>query len=113
MLSRERGVVHDPISDAGSWLYYIGYYKMTSPSEWYKDEFFVSTQASLIQPNAVNTAFASGLMYWARAINDEKLLKTMLDNSLCFGVYQMPTSSSEIAGKCSCSSNFVGGLTVI
>ena len=29
---------------------------------------------------------------------DETLLKKMLDNSLCFGVYELPTSSSEIAG---------------
>lgn len=73
---------------------------MTIPTEWYKDNYFISTKSSLIQPDAVNAAFDSKLLYWTRAIQDDKLLKTMLDSSLCFGVYQMPTSSSEIAGKC-------------
>ncbi len=70
---------------------------MTSPSEWYRENFLVSTNASLIQPAAVNAAFGSDLVYWAKTM-DEKLLKKMLDNSLCFGVYELPTSSAEIAG---------------
>lgn len=70
---------------------------MDSPSEWYIDNFLISTNASLIQPAAVNEAFGSDLIHWARTM-DEKLLKKMLDNSLCFGVYALPTSSAEIAG---------------
>lgn len=72
---------------------------MAAPSEWYKDNFFVSTKSSLIDPDAVNEAFHSEFMYWCRAFDDKKLLKTMLDSSLCFGIYQMPTTASEIAGK--------------
>lgn len=72
---------------------------MTAPSEWYKDNFLISTKPSLIQPAAVNAAFGTDEMYWTRAFEDVKLLKTMLDSSLCFGVYELPTSSSEIAGK--------------
>ncbi|PMD35618.1 acetyltransferase [Hyaloscypha variabilis F] len=69
-------------------------------TEWYKDNFLISTKSSLIQPAAVNAAMDSDLMYWTRAM-DEGELKRMLDNSLCFGVYELPESSSAIAGKSS------------
>jgi hypothetical protein len=72
---------------------------MTSLTEWYKDEFFISTKPSLIQPDAINAAFGSKSLYWTRTFEDEQLLKKMLESSLCFGVYQMPSSSSEIAGN--------------
>ncbi len=71
---------------------------MASPTEWYNGNFFVSTKPSLIQPDAVNAAFGSESMYWTKQFKDESLLKAMLDNSLCFGVYELPKSSSEIAG---------------
>jgi len=66
-------------------------------TEWYKDNFLISTNPSLIQPAAVNAALDSDLMYWSKAM-DEGELKTMLDNSLCFGVYLLPESSAAIAG---------------
>jgi hypothetical protein len=71
---------------------------MASPTEWYNGNFFISTKPSLIQPDAVNDAFGSEFMYWTKRFEDESLLKTMLDNSFCFGVYELPSSSSEIAG---------------
>ncbi|KUJ22983.1 uncharacterized protein LY89DRAFT_163492 [Mollisia scopiformis] len=67
-------------------------------SEWYRDNLLISTNPSLIQPAAVNAAFDSDMMHWVKAI-DETLLKKMLDNSLCFGVYELPSSSSDIAGR--------------
>jgi hypothetical protein len=67
-------------------------------TEWYKDNFLISTQKSLIQPASVNAAFGTDSIYWAKPI-DEHLLKKMLDNSLCFGVYELPTSTSNIAGQ--------------
>jgi len=70
---------------------------MSAPTEWYRDQYLISTSPSLIQPAAVNAAFESDMMYWARAM-DEALLKTMLEKSLCFGLYELPNSSSTIAG---------------
>ncbi|KAL5318634.1 hypothetical protein ACEPPN_013698 [Leptodophora sp. 'Broadleaf-Isolate-01'] len=68
------------------------------PTEWYKSNFLFSTNPSLIQPPAINAAFATDYVHWAKPM-DEALLKKMLDNSLCFGVYELPTSSAEIAGR--------------
>ncbi|CZR51917.1 related to GNAT family N-acetyltransferase [Phialocephala subalpina] len=71
---------------------------MAARTEWYRDNLLVSTNPSLIQPAAVNAAFGLDMMYWLKPI-DETLLKTMLDNSLCFGVYELPKSSADIAGR--------------
>jgi len=71
---------------------------MSSPREWYKDNFLFSTNPSLIQPSAVNAAFATDYVHWAKPM-EEALLKKMLDNSLCFGVYELPKTSAEIAGR--------------
>lgn len=58
----------------------------------------ISTSPELIQPEAVNAAFESDAIYWARGMEPE-YLKKMLSKSLCFGVYALPESSSELAGK--------------
>lgn len=71
---------------------------MAARTEWYRDNLLVSTNPSLIQPAAVNAAFELDMMYWVKPIEDETLLKKMLDNSLCFGVYELPNSSADIAG---------------
>jgi hypothetical protein len=70
---------------------------MAPPKEWYQDEFLISTSPSLIQPSAVNEAFASDLLYWTKAMPPEEL-KKMLSNSFCFGLYALPQTSSELAG---------------
>jgi len=73
---------------------------MEPSKDWYRDEFLISTSKKLLQPAAINAAFASDLLYWARAMPDD-LLKKMLSNSLCLGVYALPKSSSELAGSSS------------
>jgi hypothetical protein len=73
---------------------------MNAKTDWYRDNFLISTNPSLIQPTAVNAAFGSNLMYWTKAM-DEEALKKMLAGSLCFGVYALPESSSNIAGPSS------------
>ena len=70
---------------------------MASPTEWYRDNYLVSTSSKLVQPAAINEAFEGDSLYWARPM-EESLLKKMLDKSLCFGVYELPTSTSDIAG---------------
>ncbi|KAK0103472.1 hypothetical protein ONS95_005493 [Cadophora gregata] len=71
---------------------------MSTPPEWYKDNFLFSTNPVLIQPAAVNAAFATDYVHWAKPM-EEALLQKMLDNSLCFGVYELPKTSAEIAGR--------------
>lgn len=58
----------------------------------------ISTSPDLIQPEAVNAAFESDAVYWARGMESESL-KKMLGKSLCFGIYALPESSSELAGE--------------
>jgi ribosomal protein S18 acetylase RimI-like enzyme len=84
----------------------LDFSKMTTPtpSQWYKDQFLISTSQALLQHEVVNTAFDSDYMYWTKRISDEAM-KKMLAHSLCFGVYVLPESSSDIVGKLPGSSN--------
>jgi hypothetical protein len=69
----------------------------TEPKNWYRDGFLVSTEKSLIQVDAINEAMGSEIMWWAQKLPKEALQKA-LDNSLCLGLYELPQSTSEIAG---------------
>ncbi|KAI9820390.1 MAG: hypothetical protein M1827_006014 [Pycnora praestabilis] len=69
-------------------------------SQWYKDQYFISTSQALLQTDVITQAFNSDYMYWAKHMSEDSL-KTMLSRSLCFGVYTLPQSSSEIAGRAS------------
>lgn len=60
----------------------------------------ISTAPQLIQVAAVNEAFATDEVYWAKKM-DPHVLKKMLSKSLCFGLYQLPESSAQLAGKVS------------
>ncbi|KAF9870911.1 putative GNAT family N-acetyltransferase [Colletotrichum karsti] len=66
--------------------------------QWYKDDYLISTDRSLLQLNAINDAFDTELLWWAKRVPDD-VLRRMIDNSLCFGVYKLPKSTAEIAGK--------------
>ncbi|KAL0942027.1 putative GNAT family N-acetyltransferase [Colletotrichum truncatum] len=66
--------------------------------QWYKDDYLISTDRSLLQLDAINNAFDSELLWWARRV-PEHVLQRMIDNSLCLGVYKLPQSTVEIAGS--------------
>jgi hypothetical protein len=70
---------------------------MASSKEWRNGNFLISTSQNLLQLGVIDSAFASGIMYWARAMSQTSL-KKMLSNSLCFGIYYSPETSSELAG---------------
>ncbi|ETN43232.1 uncharacterized protein HMPREF1541_02391 [Cyphellophora europaea CBS 101466] len=59
---------------------------------WTRDGFLISTDTSLIPLAAVNAAFASDALYWAKAL-PEPALRAALDASLCFGLYS-PTGET-------------------
>ncbi|KAL2880082.1 hypothetical protein SGCOL_004465 [Colletotrichum sp. CLE4] len=61
---------------------------------WTRDSYLISTDASLISVAQLNAAFASEAVYWTKAI-PEPILKEMLQNSLCFGLYDTTTSQQE------------------
>ncbi|KAK4187196.1 hypothetical protein QBC35DRAFT_410987 [Podospora australis] len=46
----------------------------------------VSTDSSLVQLDALNAAFHSDMLYWAKPLSEENL-KRCVDLSLCFGLY--------------------------
>ncbi|KAI0193104.1 hypothetical protein F4808DRAFT_361717 [Astrocystis sublimbata] len=68
------------------------------PKNWYRDEFLISTDPRLIQVDEVSSAMDSDLMWWAQAPPTDVLRKA-LHNSLCLGLYELPQSTSQIAGK--------------
>ncbi|KAI1211419.1 uncharacterized protein F4807DRAFT_38073 [Annulohypoxylon truncatum] len=70
----------------------------TTPRNWYRDEYLISTEPLLIQIDAVNAAMSSDLMWWAKGLPRDEA-KRALHNSLCLGVYVLPKSTSEIAGQ--------------
>ena len=71
---------------------------MNTPHNWYRDNFVVSTNKSLLQPQAINAALGSDLLWWAKALPEDQL-QTMLDNTFCFGLYVLPNSTADIAGR--------------
>lgn len=62
--------------------------------EWHRDGFLVSTDVSLIDLGAVNSAFASDSMPWAVGL-PEDLLRTAINSSLCLGLYHCPKAGNQ------------------
>lgn len=71
---------------------------MAAKTEWHQGNILVSTDRTLFQLSAINDAFGSDSLYWARPI-EETLLTKMLDNSLCFGIYEIGSSSTGGDGQ--------------
>jgi GNAT superfamily N-acetyltransferase len=53
--------------------------------EWHRDGFIVTTDRSLISISALNAAFSSKAMYWAKAY-PEPVMRAIIDNSCCFSL---------------------------
>ncbi|KAM3079654.1 hypothetical protein ACMFMG_006067 [Clarireedia jacksonii] len=70
------------------------------PTEWYKANYLISTSSNLLDTKAINAAFDSPEVYWAKALPLDTLNK-MLNNSLCFGLYELPQSTAALAGRAS------------
>jgi len=75
-------------------LYWTTKMSSLAATEWRKDEFLISTSQDLLQPSAVNNAFASEYMYWTKRMSPDAMLKT-LRHSFCFGVYLVPNPGSS------------------
>ncbi|ENH67116.1 hypothetical protein FOC1_g10002748 [Fusarium oxysporum f. sp. cubense race 1] len=59
---------------------------------WRRDEFLISTDPSLIPVNEVIKVFTSDEIYWAKPL-PEDATREMLDNCLCFGLYDTDQDS--------------------
>ncbi|KAL4867952.1 hypothetical protein BDV12DRAFT_209424 [Aspergillus spectabilis] len=76
----------------------------STPKQWTKtangQSFLISTDRTLLSIPAINAAFGSEYMYWTNAY-PEDILKGMVDNSFCLGLYKLtpssPSSSSDPA----------------
>ncbi|KZM18805.1 uncharacterized protein EKO05_0006560 [Ascochyta rabiei] len=55
---------------------------------WTRESYFISTDPSLISISDLNAAFATDLIYWAEPLPEDVMRET-LDNSLCFGLYDI------------------------
>ena len=62
--------------------------------EWTQGSFVVSTDPSKICVPTLMEAFASDTFYWATPV-PEHAMRTLIENSLCFGLYQIQQDSSR------------------
>lgn len=68
---------------------------------WTRSAYLISTDTARIPIAELNAFFASDRFYWANALPDD-VMREMLDNSLCFGMYEVPSidttaSSGELS----------------
>ncbi|KAK2041736.1 acetyltransferase [Colletotrichum somersetense] len=66
--------------------------------QWYRDDYLISTDRSLLDLDAINDAFGSEMLWWTTRV-PEAALRRLVDNSLCLGVYKLPAATADIAGK--------------
>jgi hypothetical protein len=69
----------------------------TRTHQWHREGYLISTEHALLDPSAINEVLGSEMINWGTALPREELTR-MLKNSLCFGLYQLPASTAEIAG---------------
>ncbi|EXL72381.1 murein transglycosylase [Fusarium oxysporum f. sp. conglutinans race 2 54008] len=77
---------------------------------WKKDRFFISTDPNLFPLSQLAEAFNSDELYWTEALSPEAF-REILDNSLSFGLYEEPQSSTtsevKLVGIARCVTDFV------
>lgn len=66
----------------------------TTIKEWHKPGFMLSTDRSLLSIPALMKAFASDDLYWAAEL-DEGGMQLLINNSFCFGLYQLASVDSD------------------
>ncbi|KAH7187567.1 acetyltransferase [Fusarium oxysporum] len=66
--------------------------------KWTRDSFLISTNVSLITIADLNAAFASKEVYWTKSL-PERVTAEMLQNSLCFALFDLKGNSVEAGEK--------------
>lgn len=83
---------------------------ITKVHQWTRDAYLVSTDPKLLDPGAINAAFASDALGWAMPLAPAELA-LMLDSSVCLGVYDTGTCTSTGNGNGSGTGSGGGGGT--
>lgn len=74
----------------------------TEPQNWHRDdEFIISTDKTLLSISSINTAFGEEFMYWTNSVPDH-LLEHIIQNSLCFGLYEIPSNHTDGGATAGC-----------
>ncbi|KAH8890674.1 hypothetical protein GQ53DRAFT_170512 [Thozetella sp. PMI_491] len=74
---------------------------------WKKDQYFISTDITLISIPKLISIFASDECYWAKAL-PAPAMQEMLENSLCFALYELAPGNSVEESPDLSSRQFIG-----
>ncbi|QLI67670.1 uncharacterized protein G6M90_00g036940 [Metarhizium brunneum] len=66
-----------------------------TPRSWCRDNFFLTTDKTFLDPKAVNEVFESDLMWWNDPLELSQMCK-MLDNCLTLAVFYVPDTEEEM-----------------
>ncbi|KHN99077.1 Acyl-CoA N-acyltransferase [Metarhizium album ARSEF 1941] len=66
-----------------------------TPRSWCRDNFFLTTEKTFLDPKAVNEVFESDLMWWNDPLELSQMRK-MLDNCLTLAVFYVPDTEEEM-----------------
>ncbi|KAJ5404439.1 hypothetical protein N7509_004310 [Penicillium cosmopolitanum] len=60
---------------------------------WQRPGFLISTDKTLLSLQSINHAFSLDIVYWTNLV-PENILSTIVENSFCFGLYEVSNSST-------------------
>lgn len=62
---------------------------------WHRDNFFLTTDKSYLDPDVVNEVFKSDLMWWNEPLEPPQM-KKMLDNCMTLALYWVPETEEQM-----------------
>lgn len=76
---------------------------------WTKDRYLISTDPAHVPMSTLIDVFASDDFYWAKTL-PPSAMEEMLDNSLCFGLYELPSSprDQDLSAPANTEKKFIG-----
>lgn len=74
---------------------------------WTKDRYLISTDPSLLPISTLIDIFDSKDFYWAKTLPPQAM-REMLENSLCFGLYEQPRPDNSPNSTTAAESRFIG-----
>ncbi|KAJ6785982.1 hypothetical protein PWT90_06277 [Aphanocladium album] len=79
--------------------------------QWRRDEYFITTDSSLLPLPRLIEVYNSKEFYWANAMPLE-YMKAALENSLCFGLFRQENGHDEFLGLSRCVTDYTTFLYV-
>ena len=65
------------------------------PRSWFRDGFFLTTDKAHLDPDVVNEAFNSELMWWNDPLEPKQMQK-MLNNCMTVSIFAVPDSEQDM-----------------